>query len=803
MRRAAGAAAAGAALVLVLLAGAAPAGAQSFAADPLARRVSVHLRDVALRDALDRVAAVAVIRISYSGDHLPLDRRVRISRDTTVGAVLETLLSGLAVVPVVVSADHVVLSPAPRPLADTVRATAAVLERVVVTGSVLGAPERSLPMALDVVSGRAAERRDEQTLSSMLGGSVPGIWVWTQAPASVAATYGSIRGASSFSLSYPKVYIDGIEVANPLLLTQLDPERVERVEVIRGPQGAALYGADAISGVVNIVSRGEAAGADGLDAVVRSEFGVVGSEYASASAVQSHTLSVRRGDNLRSAGFSVGGATTGRYIPNADSRELRAAVDARVVGATSTLQLTARASGKRTGVPLNPLLPTPASVLRAGTEPQALNLYSIGATYRRVHSDDVTLSFTAGLDGYDLSNVALETTPVPSAADSALRASSGGADRLTVRGSLVRQLGEAENPSATFTLSGAQSLLRDRTAADVLASPTSGSGPGGMSHASSPAWSGNAGLLGQLSLALSPNAYMTIANRIERIAPAGGAVTWEQLPMWGMAFVRDVGDVTAKARVSYGRGIRMPSAQGFGVRDPRRMRWNAALAPEEQTGVDAGVDLYVGRASAHLTRFDQRASGLIQVITLYDTTTTGPGRERIHYQWQNVGAITNRGWEGRLALRVARLDLTASGAVVDSRVRRLAINYQGDLRRGDRVLGVPERTGSATLAWLGRRWHTSWTVSRASNWVNYDRLAIAAALDSGTVAENLSGANLRQYWITYPGITRLRATSGVSLPRGLSLSFTGENLTGVQRGEPDSMTIVPGRTITLALQARF
>jgi iron complex outermembrane receptor protein len=36
------------------------------------------------------------------------------------------------------------------------------------------------------------------------------------------------------------VYVDGIGVANPLLLTAVNPETVERIEIIRGPQGAAL-----------------------------------------------------------------------------------------------------------------------------------------------------------------------------------------------------------------------------------------------------------------------------------------------------------------------------------------------------------------------------------------------------------------------------------------------------------------------------------------------------------------------------------------------------------------------------------
>ena len=49
----------------------------------LQRRISIHLRDVALRDALDRVALIAGIRLSYSGETIPLDRRVSVSRDTS------------------------------------------------------------------------------------------------------------------------------------------------------------------------------------------------------------------------------------------------------------------------------------------------------------------------------------------------------------------------------------------------------------------------------------------------------------------------------------------------------------------------------------------------------------------------------------------------------------------------------------------------------------------------------------------------------------------------------------------------
>ena len=96
-------------------------------------------------------------------------------------------------------------------------------------------------------------------LASALDAYVPGLWLWDQAPGSLVAQYGGVRGASSFSTSYPKMYIDGVEVANPLLVTQLDPDVVDRVEVIRGPQGSALYGSDAISGVINVITRHDGA----------------------------------------------------------------------------------------------------------------------------------------------------------------------------------------------------------------------------------------------------------------------------------------------------------------------------------------------------------------------------------------------------------------------------------------------------------------------------------------------------------------------------------------------------------------
>jgi iron complex outermembrane receptor protein len=277
--------------------------------------------------------------------------------------------------------------------------------------------------------------------------------------------------------------------------------------------------------------------------------------------------------------------------------------------------------------------------------------------------------------------------------------------------------------------------------------------------------------------------------------------------MLGGALVHDFPRLTVKLRGAYGKGIRTPrSSAQILTHEGRYTLENPTLAPEEQAGTEVGTDVILLRAlGLHVTRFDQTASGLIQTVVVDSTSSGGPG-ERPVYQLQNVGEITNRGWEAQAALALRSVSLAAAATFVDSRVQRLAVGYTGDLRPGDRMLGVPARTLSATAAWTSSLFRISSTLSRASDWVNYDRLALADTLIKlGSTSWNgvIGGAKLRQFWVNYPGSTRLRASVARDVWHGTTLTLTGENLLNYQRGEPDSITIVPGRTLSLGLRARF
>src|SRR5688572_3280340 len=62
---------------------------------PLTRRVTLYAADITIGEALDRLAAAAGIRFSYSADAVPLERRVCASyASLAVGSALTQLLRG-------------------------------------------------------------------------------------------------------------------------------------------------------------------------------------------------------------------------------------------------------------------------------------------------------------------------------------------------------------------------------------------------------------------------------------------------------------------------------------------------------------------------------------------------------------------------------------------------------------------------------------------------------------------------------------------------------------------------------------
>lgn len=800
---------------------------------PLDRVVSFHAVDIELRDALDRLAASTRLRLSYSAEALPLDRRACVSVDAApLGDVLVALLRGAGVEPRAVGVDHVALAPVyvgGRAAAESVVPRAApTLDPVVVKGSANEGRQRPLAVAMDVLTGADIERTSfTGALSQAFDGAVPGLWVWEQPPSSLFARYGSIRGASSFGASYPKVYVDGIEVANSLLVTHLTPGMIERLEVIRGPQGAALYGTDAMSGVINIITRTDGPTDGGVSIDVRSDVGTAGTDFSSQTAVaQRYAVALHVGSSTRSGALGLTASSVGAYLPDAYSRQMTLTGAGRVVGSRSILSGTMRVVAMDSRTPVNPVLSALGSVapdLSEASFPQSLRQYTLGTTATFMDGERWTHSAVLGLDGYRLRGVGVtnEVGWVPSAVDPDVRDANGSANRATLRMSSVGRWGSSERASASLTLAAEHSVLRQESVETIAYAP--GGPVDAYGQAAIREWRTNTGFTAQANTAFRDVLHLTTGLRLERNGGFLAADHWTLLPMLGAAVVRDHGDVSVKLRAAYGQGIRPPrtpmrgtmwthspgqsTAQSGGTSIASSTgQPTSPLDPERQSGIEAGVDLFIGRAlTFRITRFDQLASGLSQrVAVAVDTSQlSAPGLRRVGYAHQNVGEIENHGWEMEGSITHRSLSLSGTLSLVDSRVRAVAPGYSGDLRPGDRMLGVPARTMGLTATWQRGRSSLSVSGVRAADWVNYDRIALASASMDGALSPEELGVWLRGFWRTYDGVTRIRAMMSRDVGRGISLVLTGDNLLDRQRGEPDNITIVPGRTLTVGMRAEF
>lgn len=142
---------------------------------------------------------------------------------------------------------------------------AAASETVVVTGSREPLPLQRLAADVAVIEGDALRNTRADSLADLLRREA-GLQV-SRSGGPGQSTGLFIRGAAS---QQTLVLVDGVRIGSATLgstaLEALGLAGIERVEVLRGP-GSSLFGADAVGGVVNVITRSGDAGSS-LDARV-------------------------------------------------------------------------------------------------------------------------------------------------------------------------------------------------------------------------------------------------------------------------------------------------------------------------------------------------------------------------------------------------------------------------------------------------------------------------------------------------------------------------------------------------------
>ena len=152
------------------------------------------------------------------------------------------------------------------------------LDEVVVTGTAGATPRRKLGNAIGSVNlENVQENVPIDGFGQALEARIPGVRSVGVVGGVGAGRELRIRGTSSFSLNQrPVVYIDGIRVdtnqgewgsmagatccafsggAGEDRLSDLNPEEIERIEVLKGAAAATLYGSEASGGVIQIFTK--------------------------------------------------------------------------------------------------------------------------------------------------------------------------------------------------------------------------------------------------------------------------------------------------------------------------------------------------------------------------------------------------------------------------------------------------------------------------------------------------------------------------------------------------------------------
>lgn len=555
------------------------------------------------------------------------------------------------------------------------RDTTASLQPVVVTATRLPTPSSSLSQPVTVLNGDELRARGVLTVAEAL----------REAPGATVVQSGSYGGVTSMFLRggesrYTKVLIDGTPinaVGGTQFFENLSLDNVERIEVVYGP-ASALYGADAMSGVVQIFTK-RGGGPTTLDADMRA--GTYGSRDGSVSL---------RGGSPRSA-YSVGGgwhqtdgvAAFNNQYSNGDlSGSLQLHPDDR-----SRIALTTRYTGSLyhfptdyTGAVNDSNSYTREHRLVVGLD--AMRTIATGVSFRVLGGDNEVHGLSedthpSGITATPLSKISAPTDGYRRFVEGRIETRVGALGTATVGA----QYQAEEERSRTFT----------RNYASTPASVTPIVTPGSDDHRIT------RGYYVALQGTPTPVLSYDLSARYDDHSDFHNVATYHagaSVALWQGAHVR----------ASYGTGFNAPAF--YATQGSAYNIGNSALQPEQSHSLDVGLvqTLWDGRVRASVGAFDQRFSDLIQYVAgIYGGAPDYALITPAYYT--NLTQARSKGYQGDLNATLP-FGFTGSASYTQTiaQVYSVPSGYTG-AQPGDALLRRPSHSGSVSLSY-----------SRSSDW---------------------------------------------------------------------------------------
>jgi outer membrane receptor protein involved in Fe transport len=676
------------------------------------------------------------------------------------------------------------------------------LEEVVTTGTLVPTEVKALPTPVSVISAEDIELQQPHSFGEIFRQTVPTALTAEEGFNSPAYTAFSARGATSLSggsSGQLKIFVDGIETAFPRF-GGVDPSSIERIEVIRGPQAAAIYGSDAIGGVIQIFTK---RGALNSRPQVNAEasLGLIQTPYTGYDGIlrQAYNGAVRGGSSDASYNVGASYSHTNAFVPDGEHSNYGVHGAVRYSHGIVGVDLSARYLLANTPSVFNPELSSAglADFSQPNYQTYQYENQTVGVRFGLAPTPWWQHTLTVGIDrySYDLGQTQRRlTTP----ADTLLTVSDASRTKTSigyntsahgqlaagVSGTLTVGFDHYRLPVASFFNSG---LLT--TTGTLQPAP-------GRTFSATRTITNNTGYFAQAQLGLRDALFLTGGLRAEQNSDFGDSLSTPLSPRVGLSYVQPVGAMTLKLRGSWGRAIRAPGPEfrNAAVSGTALRLASPALGPERQRGWDAGLDaVFASRGSLSVTYYDQTAENLINLVTLSAVPIVS--------QFQNVGRVGNSGIEVEGALALGPVELRAQYGYSRSRIEQLVPNYTGDLQIGDQVMGIPKHTAGASA---GIRPFRATTISGGLTYVGsreqYDFMGFLRCLGQTGPCNNSDFALNRDYWLTYPAFTKIHVTITQQLAPMASGFISLDNLTNSSAPEITNANTVMGRITTIGLR---
>ena len=643
-----------------------------------------------------------------------------------------------------------------------------------------------------------------QTVAQLFRQAVPSAIAWDVATDPQQTTF-AVRGGSTLNIGSGsmKVYLDGIEVTDRTFAA-VDPASIDRIEVIRGPEAGTIYGSDAISGVMLVITRHGSANSARPEVNLQAAAGVVQGPYANQGggnvARQEYSGSVNGGTPYASYSLGGGYTSTGNWVQQGATSAPSGFGSVHIVQDRITVDITGRDYVQHVGEAVPPDfastgIPTytkPNNEFLTSQE-QTVGA-SIGFTPVSWWHHSLTIGIDRALNDLRTSAPAL-TTP----ADTFLFVDEQNESRLSFayNTSVVLQMSRIVSASVTAGVDhydlGNDSYFSTGATNTTGTIGTDPNQPFIVSRAPLT----NSGVFAQAQVGVADQLFLTAGVRAERNSAFGQRLGTPVSPRFGVSYAPSFGSLTLKLRASYGQAIRPPDPgeEDAILTSSTLQLANPHLSPERQSGWDTGINAaFGGKGSLGITYYDQIASDLIDGVTI--NADTNP----LVQQFQNLGRVRNRGLELEGTVRLGFGQLSAQYAFTTSRVESLGPLYGGDLRVGDQLLVVPHHTGGLSLAMSPLR-RTTVTVglSYVGTWTNYDVLAELRCF-GGT---GPCAANSRGFIHPYPGFAKANLAVTQQITPVVSAFVTVKNVTNNDASEFFNAVPVQGRVTVAGVRVRY